>query len=299
MIQVPLLLLGTLLLGQSADVRPTISARPDAVVLKNCLITLSEEAQVPANEPGALIHLSVKDGDTVTKDQLLAQIDDARSQIECEAARFKWQVSKLKSENDISVRYSLATADVAETEVKKNLEANQKVAGAVPEINILEAKLKVTEAKLKAEQDRFTMKTDGIEAQGHKAEMDGAQENINRRKIRSPLDGIVVDLRRHEGEWIQAGDPLLRVVRVDRLRVETYVPAADYSAADLSGRLVTVNVTLPHGREEAFYGKVVFINPQVETSGEFRVRVEVLNRKENNFWLLRPGLLAEMTIHLK
>ncbi len=41
------------------------------------------------------------------------------------------------------------------------------------------------------------------------------------------------------------------------------------------------------------------LKPLVEAGGEFLVRAEVQNRKQNDFWVLSPGLKAEMTIQLK
>jgi hypothetical protein len=43
----------------------------------------------------------------------------------------------------------------------------------------------------------------------------------------------------------------------------------------------------------------VFVNPLIRSGGEFQVRTEVKNRKDGEFWLLSPGLKAEMTIQLK
>ena len=52
----------------------------------------------------------------------------------------------------------------------------------------------------------------------------------------------------------------------------------------------------------AVQGRVVFASQAiVETSqgyGEFMVRAEVKNERNGDFWLLRPGLPAKMTIHV-
>jgi macrolide-specific efflux system membrane fusion protein len=279
--------------------RPEVKVSADAVTLTHCLISLSEEAQVPAKEGGQLTKIHVKDGDQVTKDQLLAQIDDAHSQMEYRAAERKYVAAKVLSENDINVQYSEAAADVAAAQVLTGEEANRRVRGSVTEAQMREWRLMHRKFLLEIKQARFKMQTDSMEAEVRKAEMDAAQENIDRRQIKAPLGGVVVDLKHHEGEWLQPGDTVLRILRVDRLRIEGFLKASEYDPAELANRPVTVTVTLAHGRQEKFQGKVIFVNPTVEAGGEFRVRVEVLNRKENDFWLLRPGQTAEMTIHTK
>lgn len=279
--------------------KPEVKASADAVILSHCLISVSEEAQVPAKESGQLTKINVKDGDQVVKDQLLVQIDDAHSRMEYRASERKYVAAKVLAENDINVQYSQAAADVAEAQVFTGEEANRRVRGSVTESQMREWRLTHRKFLLEIKQARFKMQTDAMEAEVRKAEMDAAQENIDRRQIKAPLDGIVVDLKHHEGEWVQPGDTVLRLLRVDRLRIEGFLKASEFDPVELANRPVTVTVTLAHDRQEKFQGKVIFVNPSVEAGGEFRVRVEVLNRKENEFWLLRPGQTAEMTIHLK
>lgn len=297
--QASLILLGALMLPAAEPHTATVKASRDAVTLSNCLITLNDKEEVPAKEAGALEKIAVKDGDVVKAGQLLAQIDDAHAQAEFKANVFKHQRAKEESENDINVRYSVAEADVANAQVLVGEEANRRVAGSVTPAQLREWKLAHVKSVLGIEQSRFKMHTTSIEAQEQQAAVEAAQENINRRKILAKLDGVVVDLKKHEGEWVQPGDTLLRVVRIDRLRIEGFLNVSQYAPAEINRRPVTVTVSLAGGRQETFQGSVIFVDPQVEPGGEYRVRVVVYNRKENDDWLLLPGLNAEMTIHLK
>ena len=100
---------------------------------------------------------------------------------------------------------------------------------------------------------------------------------------------MVVERRKRNGEWVQPGDPVIHVMRLDRLRVEGFVPAADYAAGEIDGRNVTITVVLAHGRREQFQGKVVFVNPEVDANGEFRVWAEVFNRQEKRALAAEQG----------
>jgi macrolide-specific efflux system membrane fusion protein len=293
------LLIAAALLLPGADGRAAIKGDAGSVTVSHCLVSLIDEAQVPSKEPGVLRELLVKEGDQVTKDQQLAQVDDRKEQHELEAAQYKWESAKQEATNDVNVRYAKAGADVYRQEVLQNYDANQKVAGTVSQTEVRRAELKHKEFILQAEASEFKMQQSAIDAKVREAESRIAAENIERRKIRSPLDGVVVERRRKAGEWVQPGDPVIHVMRLDRLRVEGFVPAADYSAAELDGRPVTITVVLAHGRREQFQGKVVFVNPEIDANGEFRVWAEVFNRQENEHWLLNKGMIAEMTIHLK
>ena len=136
-------------------------------------------------------------------------------------------------------------------------------------------------------------------AEGKGGEVEAAEASIERRKIKAPLDGIVTNVYRHVGEWVAPGDPVVKIVRVNRLRIEGFLNAADYDPPEIEGRAVTVEVELAHGRKVKFPGKVVFVSPLVMAGGEYRVFAEVNNRQENGQWVLRPGLFATMNIHLK
>ena len=56
------------------------AAAPDAPgaepVLERCLVSLVEEAKVPAREAGTLVELLAREGDVVAKGDVIARIDD-------------------------------------------------------------------------------------------------------------------------------------------------------------------------------------------------------------------------------
>jgi multidrug efflux pump subunit AcrA (membrane-fusion protein) len=110
---------------------------------------------------------------------------------------------------------------------------------------------------------------------------------------------VVVQIFPHQGEWMQPGDPLARVVRADKLRVEGYVDSSRFDPEVVRDRPVTVEVTLADDRKESFPGRIVFTSPLVESGGDYRVFAEVENRQAagSGQWLLRAGQTARMTIH--
>ena len=51
------------------------AAEPAEPTLERCLVSLIDEAKVPAREPGVLVQLTVREGDVVSRDEVLARID--------------------------------------------------------------------------------------------------------------------------------------------------------------------------------------------------------------------------------
>jgi multidrug efflux pump subunit AcrA (membrane-fusion protein) len=268
-------------------------------VLPNCLVAPDEEAKVPAREAGVLVELLVREGDGVRKGQVIARIDDSQPQMEKRKAQAEHDQAVAKAKSDVDVRYSIAAEKVAEAEYKKADESNRRVPGSVTEVERDRLKLNEQKSELQIEQAELERRMSDLAAVSKGVEVEAADTAIERRLVKSPLDGVVVQLFPHQGEWMQPGDPLAHVVRTDRLRVEGYVDGEAWNADDVRDRPVTVEVAMAGGTTEAFTGRIVFTSPVVQAGNTFRVVAEVENRKSaaSKRWLLRAGQTATMTIH--
>jgi macrolide-specific efflux system membrane fusion protein len=268
-------------------------------VLERCLVSLVEEAKVPAREPGVLVELKVREGATIRRGDVIAKIDDDQPQMEKRKAKAEHDQAVAKAESDVDVRYSVAAELVAEAEHKKALESHAKVPGSVTEVERARLMLNERKSELQIEQAELERRMATLAAASKGVELEAAENAIERRLIKSPLDGVVVQIFPHQGEWMQPGDPLARVVRADKLRVEGYVDSSRFGPEEVRDRPVTVEVTLADDRKETFAGRIVFTSPLVESGGDYRVFAEVENRQApgSGQWLLRAGQTARMTIH--
>jgi multidrug efflux pump subunit AcrA (membrane-fusion protein) len=278
--------------GREQDVDPS-QAR-----LSSCLVSLIEQAEVPAQEAGRLIEIEAREGLEVEAEALLARIDDEQAQHQKRVVEFELKSTKEEATNDVRVRHAKASASVAMAEYQQSLDANKREPGVISATEVRRRQLALRTAELQAEQAQLDQRVAGLTSEGKEAELAAAETAIRRREIRAPVAGQVVEVMRHRGEWVQPGDPVLRLVRLDRLRVEGFLSSADYGPEEVSNRPVLVQVQLARGRVETFRGKIVFVNPLVEADGEYKVWAEVLNRSEAGQWLMRPGQTAEMTIDL-
>ncbi len=270
----------------------------DTIVLSDCLISLSDEVAVPAQEPGVLVKIPVRDGQQVSKGDLLAQIDDIVPRAKQNVSTYKLEVAKREAQDDINIRFSKAAAAVARADCEQDEEANRRIPGTVQQTTVREHLLKTRQMELSIEKATKDMDVAKLQAGVSQAELDAAVADVTRCRIVAPLDAIVVELKPHEGEWVQAGDTIMRLMRLDLLRVEGLLDAKNYRPSEIQDQPVQVVVTLPHGKKESFSGKIVFVKPIIE-GRKFSVRAEVQNRRENGFWILCPGQIADMTIQVK
>jgi len=268
-------------------------------VIPHCLVAVDEELDLPAREAGAIVALNVKEGMTIQAGAVVAMIDQEQASIEKSAAEKERDAAKQQAESDIEIRLAEASRGVADAEYQQALEIDSERAGAISptELRRLQlarhrAELQIEEAKLQ----RVFAKTNASVLQGA---VDIADASLSRRKIVATIGGMVMNVYREAGEWTNAGDPVVKVVRMDRLRVEGFLVASEYSPAQVAGKPVEVRVQLERGRVESFRGVVSFVNPVVQAGNKYRVRAVVENRHDGGHWLLRPGAPASVVIDLR
>jgi multidrug efflux pump subunit AcrA (membrane-fusion protein) len=268
-------------------------SRPNTI--ERCLVSVIDDIKVPAQEAGLLTSIEVKEGDLVKKEIQLAQIDNRQATLQKAAATAEMNVAKLKAEDMVNEFYATAAFKVAEKELLMHEEAN-KVRAVTSKAEMNKLMLQVEQARLQIQKAQNERKIAGSEADAIQAKVDLADEQIRRRRICAPVDGEVVEIMARAGEWVEPGHPVFRVVGMQKLRVEGFANFADMAPAAIDKRAVIVRVNLSNNRVETFSGKIVFVNPVVLAGGMYRVWAEVENRLENNQFLLRPGVEAEMEV---
>ncbi len=280
------LLLAALLLGGPSD-KPANQLTVDSV-----LVTLIEQVEVSAREAGVLANIAVREGQLVEQDTLLAQIEDIETQLERNRAQIELENARKKAENDIKVRFAKKALELAQTDLKRAVDSHKRFANAVSEAEIDRLNLQVEKAALEIEQAEHEFEIAQGDVLVKQNDLLIAERNIQRRKVPSPLAGVVVQINRHRGEWVEPGESVLRILRINPLRAEGFVNSRDVTL-DLTGRPVTMTVDLPGKPKSQFTGAIVFVSPEVNPiNGQIRVWAEIDNRD----LLLRPGLRATMAI---
>ena len=271
---------------------------PGQAILQHCQVFLIDDVQVPAKESGAIMTLTVQEGDHVQQGTLLAKIDDRQAQFDRLSAELKRDAALATSENDIEVRYSQAAFGVADAELTQNTDINRHSPGTVSDAEIRRLQLTRQKAQLQIDRSRLELKVSAMTADIETTLVAAAEERIYRRQITAPFSGIVLDIVRKESEWVSAGEPILRIIRLDRLRVEGFLSMRDYNPEEIANQTVTVDIPRARGQVIRLPGRVVFVSPLVQAGEKYRVRAEVENRVEGTHWVLGPGMTASMTIHV-
>ena len=265
----------------------------DKLVLESALVTVIEEVEIPAKVEGVLAAVEAREGRMVESGAVLARIEDAQARLAHELARIEFEIARKQAKNDLKVRVARKGAEFARTELKRAQDAFDKVKASVSETEIDRLRLAAEKAELEIDQAVHEQESALLTSQLKETEMQLTQQAVDRRTITSPLSGMVVQVNLQRGEWVPAGKTVVRVLRVDRLRVEGFVHAK-YLTGELVGRRVTLAIDLPDRAGTLFEGAVVFVSPEADPVNKtVRVWAEVENKK----LLLRPGLSGNLTIY--
>lgn len=303
MMKTACLLLVTAVLSGPQDERAATKTPRGALVVRGCLLQAIDDVQVPAQEAGVIVALRVKEGMQVEADdpEPLGRIDDSKARMAKLIAEAEKKVADKKAKSEVNVEYAKAAERVARKVVEAFELANKKSPGSKPEVEIERVRLDHERTQWQIRQAELDREVEELTAEAKQTQVDAAEEDIRRRRIVSPIDGEVVEVRPRLGEWVNAGDPVLRIIRLDQLRAIGRVNVAEVAPYELRGRPVRLLVDLERGRREEFEGRVVWVDPRVASNGEYEFWVEVDNRLEatGDFWILRPGLMGTLVVDIK
>jgi multidrug efflux pump subunit AcrA (membrane-fusion protein) len=274
------------------------SAGPVSDPVISGLVKVADEIKLPAKEAGVLLQLGVQEGNQVRSGQVIGKIDDSQPQMQKKAAAAAYQGAYNRWKEDVEIRFAQAQAAVAQADYEQMVESNKIAAKSITETEVRGKKLEWDKAILGAEKSRHDQVIAKFEALSKQAELDAAEQAIQRRVITAPFDGVVEEIKRHQDEWVQPGDTILTLLRMDSMHVEGAVEQSKYDPNEVTNCAATVEVEMARGRKATFQGRIIKVSSEVRADGQYNVRAEIANKQDHGYWLLRDGMPASMTIHL-
>lgn len=253
------------------------------ITAQDCSVALIKVAALASDRPGILEYLEVTEGDDVKADQKVAGLKDG-------VARAALKTATEKAINDVQIRYANKATEFADVELKIAQDANKRVPGSVPKLEIEKLTLAVERGRLQAEQAQF-------EQAVAKSTQVEAEETLKTYDVIAPFDGKVSRVLLKKGMAVRQGDPILEIVNTELFKVEGYLTVAD-SYKVKEGDKVELRIKFRDNKDvqqvsaAKFYGEVKYVDPRVEITS----RVKVLAYVENVDGLLKEGLRGEMTI---
>ncbi|CAG0975080.1 Cobalt-zinc-cadmium resistance protein CzcB [Phycisphaerales bacterium] len=252
-----------LLASALAAPRPGAAASQDV----ECLIEPQRVVRLSTAVEGVLESVEVDRGDRVKQGQIVATLESGAERASRDVARER-----------ASHRGNLAEADARVRFAERELARLSKLR----EQNVVAERL-LDEATTNLERATADLEAAREEVRLAQIELAQAEAELERRRVRSPIDGVVTRRLLHPGEYVESSE-VLEIAQIDPLRVEALLPAPLRGRIRPGSEAVVTTTSLPEGSHVA---RVTAVDPVIDAaSGTFGVRLELPNGGDS----LAPGL---------
>ena len=235
-----------------------VMSRADATEL-DCLMQPREIVTVSAPVEGVLDRVAVDRGDVVDKGAVLAVLESSLERNAVAIARARASQDFNIKANQVRVDFGVRRFQRTDDMFRKNLVPlrefdEAETAKILAEYGLIEA----NELKRLADLD-----------------LERAEAALALRTVTSPVTAVVMERLRHPGELAAKEHPIVRLARLDPLRVEVFVPITLYGRVVVGQRAVVVPEPPLSRPLEA---SVTAVDKVADAaSGTFGVRLEIRN----------------------
>ncbi|MCA0921682.1 efflux RND transporter periplasmic adaptor subunit [Pseudooceanicola nanhaiensis] len=225
----------------------------------DCVVQPARIVALGSPVTGVLAEVLVTRGQVVQAGDVVARLEDS-------VERAALALQRTQAEDRSSLRAQEARLALATARMERVRQLLDRGAATQEAFDEAEAELMVARAEI----DRL-----GVELHLAGQELDRAQATLDRRTIRSPMDGVVTRRLLQPGEFVTQEAAVAEIAALDPLHVETFLPAAYYPQLSV-GMAARVALRQPEGQE--IVAQVGVIDRVFDaTSGTFGLRLDLPN----------------------
>lgn len=273
---------------------------------------------------GTITLLSLDEGDTVKKDQLVAEL--SRSDLAAQRERDAMAVLSAESKlNDLAsgarlqeIKAAIAAVNIAQTDFDqavKDLDRAQQLfsEGAITreKIDQLQASNDQKKNKLEASQAQLSLLESGnrpqvlagaaAELARAKAVLKATETMVEDLKIYCPINATVLSKNFEVGEYVATGTTLLTVADLERLWIKVYIPTDDLPAIKISDKVhftvsgdkTVYTGTISHIASQGEFTPKTIQTPKERTNIVFAVKITI----DKASGALKPGMPADVVFN--
>jgi len=220
----------------------------------------SRDIELSATEMGTIAYINVKEGDPISSGSVLAGLNESVAEASLRTARrAKNARGRLNS--------AIAELSRAKERFEKLEELLSRKHATRQEIDRAEMEIQIAKAKVETVRDELAVK---------QADYDRIAAQLELKRSKSPIDGVVAEVFKDVGEFVSANSPV--VVRVVQLNPVVAV----FSLPAEQARSLKQNETVPvkvGSKKTTVLAKVEFVSPTVDAqTGTVRVKVVITNK---------------------
>lgn len=224
----------------------------------DCLLIPEQEITVSSNESGVIENINIKKGDVIKKGDILITLESNVEKIMVELA-------DLRRKTDFEITASKKNFDLAQSKFKRisslqqaNITSEKEKEDSISELNIAELNYE------QALQNKKLAETD----------YKRAIAILNKKSIKSEIDGIVTDIYLHIGE-IPKDKKILKIVKINPMHIEVIMPSDYFGKVDLD---MMADIITENKPDEKHRATVINVDKVIDAeSGTFVVTLSMPN----------------------
>jgi len=226
---------------------------------EDCIIEPAMVLEIGSPIEGVIERIEAQRGAVVRRGEPIAWLE---SSIERESLR----MAEARANSKVGIEIAEAQLDLERKEVARAREMARRNIGTSSALDIAEAELLTAELQLQRAREANLL---------DRMELARAQAVLDRRVIRSPIDGIILRRLIGPGETVYTQAQIAQLADIDPLYVDVFLPTSIYNSV-APGQTATVYPAAPIGGE---YTAVIRSIDQVfdAASDTFAVRLELPN----------------------
>ncbi len=222
-----------MLIPVSAFAQDSTSLLDDTDTSMDCLVEPSDVVELGSSVPGLVDQLFFERNNFVKKGDVVAQLD---SRVELATL----ELATARAEIDTSLNLRRENAAFGMRTQKRNQQLFNESTISAQDMDKVKTETYI--AQLQARQEEDNRRIAQLEAER-------ARQALERRTIRSPISGVIVEQYKSVGEYIEA-EPLYRIANLDPLHVELILPVEQLDTIQLGMKAeITLDISSQEGNK--------------------------------------------------
>lgn len=224
------------------------------------------EIIVSSEASGKIIQFAVEEGETLTANQVVGQVDDV--QLVLRKKQLLANVGVVQSRRpDIKKQIAAIEQQILATQKEKKRIGNLlKANAATPkQWDDITAQVTILEKQLDAQKSTLASTTKGLgeESSALSIQVDQLDDQIQKCQIINPIDGIVLTKYAEQSEITMPGKALYKIANIQNMILRAYITSSQLTQIKLGQ---TVQVIADFGTKEtkAYPGKIIWISSKSE-----------------------------------
>lgn len=263
----------------------------------------SEEVIISSEAIGKLIRFDIEEGATIKQNQLVGVVDTIqlflkKKQLE---ASIKAVLSK---QPDVAIQLATIQKQIETTTTEKNRIENlvKSNAAATKQLDDVNAQLDLLNKQYNAVKSNLTITKQGMQSETFplQAQIEQIEDQINKSKIKNPVDGTVLTRYAKQNEVTANGKALYKIANLSIMTLRAYINGNQLGEVKLNQK-VKVFVDKGNGEQKEMNGEIYWVSSKAEftpktiqTKDERANLVYAIKVKVTNDGYLKIGMYGEV-----